>query len=60
MQASSMSISRVATAAASTKAAPALFDQLSKALSGPEGEELVKKIKVRARAARHSAVLQQA
>lgn len=39
-----------AAAAASKGAAPALFDQLDKALKGPEGKELVAKTKVGAAA----------
>eukprot|EP00877_Chromochloris_zofingiensis_P003673 jgi/Chrzof1/13306/Cz07g28100.t1 len=40
-----MALYRSFTAAATTKAAPALFEQLSTALKSGEGEDLTKKIK---------------
>lgn len=41
-------LTRNVTAAPTAKAAPALFDQLEKSLKGPEGAELIRKVKVRA------------
>jgi hypothetical protein len=43
---SSSMLVRSSTSAATTKAAPGLFDQLDKALKGAEGAELVAKTKV--------------